>query len=831
MNLFAVFFVLGVTWQLSRADLPSWQGVLLTLVVISAVCSVPLLYQKFHRLVVGQYRVNFTASLLLTSHFSRSLTSAGLALGTGVILGAVTVAGELAHKLDEGVDTREVDAIVRIIDLPRSDERLTRFRARIVRLIDPLPGFTAQRVQLSWYRQSDAIAPVSIQPGDTWQLRLRLKPPRGLSNPGGFDYAGWLFRNRIHAVGYVRSAPANQLISRPASYWVRIRLRLDRLLRDSGVEHSGVMRALVTGQRVGINADEWSLFRQTGTSHLLAISGLHVGMVAACAFFVGSRLSRLRVLSGSMPNSIHSGCVLAMLVAAGYSLLAGFTLPTQRALCMVVTVALCRLGRRYLGRTSPLALAAVVIVMVDPLAPLAPGFWLSFGAVAVLLYVYKPAGSRTKLVRLVNLLRCHLALALFMLPMTAWFFGQVSFVAPVANFVSVPVMSVLVVPPLLAWTLIQCVGDLILGESAELACRWLLVLADGVLGALLSVLPWLADLPWSSSVTSEIRPVVSVAALVGLMLYYLPACPERLLVLPLILPLLVSQVLPVRSSGLVLEVLDVGQGLAVLLSVGGRHLLYDTGGGAPDFPLAQSVIEPFLHYRGIRQLDRVLVSHTDLDHAGGVDYLRQHWAGARWMLPSALQRPGDFPCVEGQRWWWAGAQFTVEHPPRRESVERRSASDNNRSCVLRIRYAGLDILLPGDIEKSAERRMVKALIRKRLTLQQAMDVAPGKWRGVLARQLQATYRPLSLVVAPHHGSKTSSSAVWLHYFQPQRVVYPVGYRNRFGFPHETVQMRYKELGVREYRTDRDGALRFHVSADGSIGEPQRQRMTVRKVWH
>ena len=457
-----------------------------------------------------------------------------------------------------------------------------------------------------------------------------------------------------------------------------------------------------------------------------------------------------------------------------------------------------------------------MIICLDPLAPLSAGFWLSFGAVASLIYL----GQKRWLRRPPGWLamwRIQLLLSVLLLPLTAISFAQVSLISPLANAIAIPAMSFIIVPILLLW--------LVLVTALPDAFSGMLWIADSVLDLMLELLDILSGLPLASlSVVPQPLPA-SAGFLLGAFVFTLPGVRNRLLATALVVPFLSGQLVMPADQRLRIDVLDVGQGLSVVIRKGRNTMLYDTGGWLGSRrTMAESVLVPYLNAEGISRLDKVVVSHSDSDHAAGVDYLRDH----NWLPDDALGpvKLGLTNCVHGQRWMWQQVEFKILHP--RPGF---AGNNNDRSCVLRIRYGAVKVLIPGDIELAGELAIVDTLQQEKSVLRNAAARAPSPFDRILRKRLVLLEQPYSLLIAPHHGSQTSSSEPLLDALRPRQVVYSAGYRNRFGFPHASVQMRYKIRGVREFLTSRDGALRFRYSPNGLIDRPERYRESAKRLWH
>ncbi|TVZ39477.1 competence protein ComEC [Alteromonadaceae bacterium 2753L.S.0a.02] len=633
-----------------------------------------------------------------------------------------------------------------------------------------------KRLRLSWYQQKDTQR--FVEPGQTWRLSVRLKRPRGTANPSGFDYQAWLLARNVVASGYVRDKhPATLLHGASSPGFDGIRQELaKRLFGATQLQHGALLRALLIGDKSQLSNAQWQVLRATGTVHLMAISGLHIGLVASLGFFLGSLLAR--ILSLLRPHGfLFIAPLFSILAAFTYAGLAGFEIPTQRALVMVCFANFAIWQGRRLGYWYIFVLALDMVLLLDPLAPLSAGFWLSFGAVAILLLAF---GKRfTQRGKVKALLKAQLVLLIGMTVPLTLLGLPVALQSPLANIVAVPVVSFLVVPTLFVCALASAI-------SASLS-HTLLLLPNGCFELLWRYLDYLANLPLQRQILgwAQTPLLAALCRFTGLLLLLLPrgmglrfaGC-----------ALLVIFMFPAPQStpALRMSVLDVQQGLSVLIELDEYNLLYDTGAKfSDDFDMGGRVVLPYLQSLAKSNLDTLVISHSDNDHAGGAASVvsgipvRRVLAGEphRLKLPLSLVQP----CVAGEQWRIGDTRFNVLWPPAERVVDR----SNNASCVLSIRTPHHSFLLMGDIEKSVERELLSAGI-----LPHAIDV----------------------LIAPHHGSRSSSSAALLARLKPKHVVFSVGYGNRYHHPNDTVVDRYLRLGAKNYRTDTDGAVLFQLDS-------------------
>lgn len=636
-------------------------------------------------------------------------------------------------------------------------------------------------IRSSWYR-----SPEAVQGGECWRFTLTLKAPRGSQNPDGFDYEGWLFRQGIGANAIVRQAERCESGGfYPVLRWrQRIRDHISAALPES--PGRAVLTALVIGDTAALRDADWAAFRLTGTSHLVAISGFNLAIVAGFVFWL------LRWAWGAWPRLTNrmpaqqAAAIGSAVIATGYALLAGFEPPVTRALVML----LIGLAAVFIHRTANpfrvLALAWGVILLLDPFAVLSAGLWLSFGAVAAILWLGTgrlgiEAGWRTAI-------RVQLMLTVLLAPLTLFFFQGTAWVAPFVNLVAVPVFALL--------TPLALVAVLLLMLAPTMAAP-LLRLAEAALNGTSTALQVLAETHADGWLAAAPPPAALGLALLGGALLTAPrGVPLRWLGLLCLVPL----ALPPNTApktGFTLAALDVGQGLAVVVRTAQHTLVFDTGPAYDEgFDAGRAVVVPYLLGQGVRRIDTLLISHADLDHRGGAPAVR------------AALRPAEergalagTPCAAGQSWQWDDVRFTVLHGPAQAAgLPRRS---NNGSCVLRVETGGHAALLPGDIERDAEALLVSA-------------------------QPQALRA--DVLLAAHHGSRTSSTPAFVDAANPELVIFSAGYANSYRHPRPEVVERFERLGSAQHMTGHEGALTLHVDPETGAGEVQAWRQVWPRYW-
>ncbi len=695
---------------------------------------------------------------------------AALGVAWAIGWGAASMAARLPAEL-EGRDF-EVTGTIEGLPLARGDATSFVLRPQQV-LLDGKPVDLRGRIRAAWYDDAP-----ELQPCTRWHLQLRLKRPRGLVNPGGADSERTALEQGIVATGYVRGEQHDlQPIAAP---WCIDRLRdgIARAIaaRVADPHDAALLRAFTVGDTRGLDQRDWALARANGIPHLIAISGFHVGVVAVLGSWLLLALYWLRPGLALRLPAVQARAVGALLLAGGYAALAGFGLPTVRTLLMIAVVAGARCGRRHAGGTHALALALLAILLCDPLAVLSAGFWLSFVGVSFLMLCLDGQG-RGWLGFLRELSAGQWVMSLSLLPLTLWFFGEASLVGALSNLVAVPLVSFVIVPCALLGTALLALCPLLATPVLRLAAH--------LAHAQWWLLQQMAEWPGAHWYLPEVRPWALVLATLGALWLCMPrGMPARLLGLLLFLPLLWPPASPPEQGGFKLWVLDVGQGLAVALQTRSHALVYDAGARYPsDFDLGEAVVVPSLHALGIARLDRLVISHADNDHAGGAGAVAaafpeaQRYAGEPERMALPMQS-----CVAGQSWSWDGVDFRVLHP-----AAGSSGKGNDRSCVLLVSGRGGSLLLTGDISARVEPMVASAL-------------------GVAS--------PPLVLLAPHHGSKSSSSAAFIGATRPVLALISAGWRNRFGHPHAEVLQRYAEAGVPWLNTAEQGAIEVDFPAAG-----------------
>ncbi|MBB1089183.1 DNA internalization-related competence protein ComEC/Rec2 [Lysobacter sp. SG-8] len=703
----------------------------------------------------------------------------------GVGLAVVHAAGMLAAQLPPRLEGAEMQVTGRVVSLvDRADGRLM-FDFRV----DPeatQPGaLRGALLRLAWHAR-EGTSPAAVAPGERWQLRVRVRAPRGVRNPGGFDAERHALAAGRVADGQVRSPADARRITTGSSIDAWRERMAARIEAGVPAPSSRFIRALALGDTRGVSDQDWYLLRANGLTHLIAISGFHVGLVAGFAALLCQGLWWLWPgLGRSIPRPLAAG-LAAVAGAAVYAAVAGFALPTVRTVLMIAVVVLSRLARERSAQVDALSIAAIVVLLVDPLAVLGAGFWLSFAGVAWLMWCLPVATRRP--VRAFLLAQGVVTVGL--LPLSVALFGQASLAGPIANLVAVPWWSLVVVPLVLAGTALDGVWAGA-GVWAWRLGAWCFDLTWPLfehLGGSRLALAWLPDSSWVAV------PMAVLGAFWMLLPRGLPGKPlAALLWLPLLWP---AKDLPAHGE-LEMQVLDVGQGLAIVVRTAGHVLLYDAGPlGRSGHDAGERIVVPALHGLGIRRLDRIMLSHADADHAGGLAATRSAFDTDTLVAPHQSGIEGATACVAGDAWAWDGVWFEVLHP-----TPFFPYLGNESSCVLRISSPHGRVLLTGDIGTIIEQRLLR--------------MSP--------QRLGA-----EVVVVPHHGSNGSSSPSFIEAVGARHAIVSTAHGNHFRHPRPEIVARWSQAGAAWHDTAVTGAVRVGLSREGVDVESRRRAQ--RRGW-
>lgn len=732
-----------------------------------------------------------------------------LCFGIGFFWAAAFAQWRLSDALPHDWERKDIQITGVVTSVQPENDRSIRFRLDVERVLTK-GAVVPRHLALSWFKarpvETAGAAVPALRAGERWHITVRLKQPHGSMNPHGFDYEAWALERNIRATGYVRPSAENRLLQAwvPApAHWienVREEIRHRFAANLSGQAYTGILQALVIGEQHAIPHDQWQVFTRTGTNHLMAISGLHITMISSMVFALVFWLWRWSAYWTLRLPAYRAATAAGLLAAFAYAVLSGFAIPAQRTLYMLAVVAVALWRGQRTSATIVLAWALFWVVLLDPWAVNAPGFWLSFGAIALIMVI--TVGRIGASHWLTGWVRVQWAITLGLIPLLLIFFQQVPVLSPLANAIAIPLISLAVVP----LTLLAAI------PVFDFVLPW----AHALLSFLMVILRALSDFP--QAVWQQHAPPLwtILAAAIGILWTLLPGSlgrgffagfPARWLGVIAVLPLF--WVLPPqpKTGELWLKVLDVGQGLAVVARTEHHAMVFDTGPGFGDSDSGKRVIVPYLRGEGIQQLDVLIVSHADNDHSGGALSVMAEMPVD--LLLSSLQ--DDHPiariatrsaqCHAGHSWYWDGVHFEILHPLAQDYANPQRRMNAN-SCVLKISSANGSILIPADIESKDEQAL----------LSRAGD------------KLTAT-----VLIAPHHGSLSSSTADFVNQVNPALTIFTVGYLNRYDHPHAAVMDRYLSANSSLLRSDRDGAILLRFAQNGWwVGS---WRRIYRRYWH
>ena len=744
------------------------------------------------------------------------------------LMGTITWTVFQAHiRLDDALSLIHENVVtrltIRVHSMAQDQTGQQRFEAQV---LDPVPAGIPRNILVNW--QDPQAGKVAVLPGQIWRAALVLKRPHGATNPSGFDFEAHMFQKNIRAIGKVRGQP--KLLGDDPFFSMRVgvsrvRHHLRHAMRQilGEARYAPVLIALAIGDQDSVSASDWDVFNRTGITHLVSISGSHVTMLAAFGGLTMLWLWKRIRLTGRpacerIPAKVVAACV-SLLVAFLYCLLAGWGVPARRTFFMLFVIGLSMIARLSFKPTTILSVAAAIVTILDPWSPLATGFWLSFGAVFVLFAagaqaLHNAAGASPGS-RFISVLkesaRLQWLITLAMTPVIAFLFQQISLISPFANAIAIPVVTFIVTPLAILIALICLIPG---AEQLAWGLGWL---ANLSMQLAMEPIIWLSQSKWAMLDIAAFNLLLLLLAMVGVCWALLPpGVPVRWAGWCLILPALIGKSEQTDEGAWKMLALDVGQGSSILLTTRRHSLLFDTGAQQGSSNTGQRVISPVLRALGVGRLDALVVSHSDMDHAGGLAHvLSTHHIGklyASFDAPAWLTRTHGSAvdqergsqqtqflfCRRGQQWQWDGVVFTVLHP---ELLSGESRKKNANSCVIHVAGAYHSALLTGDVGAKEEHTIIAA--------------QPG---------LEA-----DVVVAPHHGSVSSSSELFVRQLRAQHAIIQAGYLNRFKHPDETVLNRWRDRGAVVWRTDRQGAIHAH-SQKHSL-HVKSHRTVIKKYWH
>ncbi|OAI50013.1 hypothetical protein AYO45_00085 [Gammaproteobacteria bacterium SCGC AG-212-F23] len=677
-----------------------------------------------------------------------------------------------------------------ITSIPNTENHTTSFLFQL-KTFNNKP--TNALIKLSWRNSLE-----HLHAGEQWQLYVRLKKIHSLMNPGGFDYETYAFQQGIRATGYV--VTKNIENKRITNHWYHQPLNRVRQSLKEKIENnvplsntSPWLVALALGERHGIAPENWQVLRNTGTNHLMAIAGLHIGFMSGFIFALVSWCWRRIPACALVLPAQHAGAIAALMMALIYSMLAGFSIPTQRACIMLMTFLLWVLSNKKIIAWQAWFTALLCVLLFNPLSTLDASFWLSFGSVALIIYGVSARVAAKGLWW--KLGRIQWVIAIGLIPLSIWLFQQCSIVSFVANSIAIPCVGFIIVP----LCLLGCFFLMISGKIGGL----ILLLDDKILALLWKVLAYLSQLSWSSWYQVVPEHWILCSACVGVFLLLLPAgMPGRWLGIIWMLPMFLYKPTIPKEGEAWFTLLDVGQGLASVVETRKHILVFDTGARLSDsYDMGANVVVPFLRTIAAKKIDMLVISHGDNDHIGGAKAVLTALpvSAVKTSVPEMLPTHNTSYCLRGESWRWDGVEFSFLSP-----VKETLNQGNDSSCVLRIRAANKTVLFTGDIEKSAEKFLVEN---------------------------EKANLSADILVAPHHGSKTSGLKEFVVAVHPKIVLLPLGYRNRYHFPHPQILAQYANLGAIFYDSVTAGAITYKINSQGLISSPELYRKENKKFWH
>ncbi|MEG3753689.1 DNA internalization-related competence protein ComEC/Rec2 [Psychromonas arctica] len=654
-------------------------------------------------------------------------------------------------------------------------------------------------IEMRWFRPT-----LMVQAGQIHQFKVRLKALQGNANPDGFDRQKWRYSQHIAYIGSIKQ----HLSVVQASQSMRSLLYNKVLILTESMRHQGAIIALIFADKSLMSVEDKAIIAGLGVAHLFAISGLHIGLLFVFTFMVLYYFCKLSLPVAYLGwASWRIANVLGLIVCLIYGYISGFSLPTQRALLMLLLGIIMLSSKRKIALFDLLFLCFWLMLLFDPLAILSSSLWLSYTAmsgIVIFLWIMKGKAIQRKeelswwrslitssLSVIKNLLLLQLMLTIFMLPIQLINFSAFSIFSLLINLFAIPLFSWLIIPIIL-------LGALLAFFFYSIS-YWVLSFANQLL---ILFFDYASPLASGYKVLSHSFVAIILSCLVILLLSLIAVVfghcfriNKRLQwamigLCTLFLVIRWFELEYKKQSSWQVEVFDVGQGLAILIRSEGQVFLYDTGPSFGNhFAVANNTILPYLRAKGIKQLQYLMVSHSDNDHAGGAHLIQQAfdidqaYSGEADVLNQRYQSTGVKKyqqCLAGQELDLGQLTMTVMSP------SQVSKNNNDSSCVVKISDGDVSFLLTGDISQKIEQQLINK-------------------KGKNSPTLKA-----DILIAPHHGSKTSSSMHFIKAVDPKWVVFSAGYKNRWHFPIQSVVQRYEDLGVEHLTTAKTGFIRFNV---------------------
>ena len=684
----------------------------------------------------------------------------GVSLGLAYAVGFGLLAK--SHQLSF-IPENQITITGQVSSLPIIKNGKTRFSFKINNIAE---NFNVKTLIVSWYNTEEI-----VKAGDFWQFELKLKPIHGYKNPGSFDYSKWLFRQGYDATATVKKAK----LVKDKSYNInsminRLRASTARLIENNfqSPRVQALIKALTIGDKSQISYEDSQLFKDTGTAHLIAISGLHIGLIA----FLGVLFGRLVFLLFTQEkfNRYKFEAIFAIMFAMFYALLAGFSIPTMRALIMVVTFSIAYALKKNISRWQAWSMALLFVLLIDPMSVLDLGFWFSFGAVAALMFAF--TGRKNNNNKLHSFVKAQLIILIGLMPLMVIVFGQINLLTPIANLLVLPLASLLLIPLMFAAFLVY-----LFSGSMGL---YLFSVVEKVSNVFFIILDYLQQFNF---LTVSINSISMLSIIFLMFITFVLLLPKlfrwRYLSLLLLFPIYLNKPSKLIEGDFHVNVLDVGQGLSVVVKTKDHTLIYDTAAKYDTgFNLASTVVIPFLQSQGIKSIDKLILSHKDNDHAGGINELKEQYQ--EMQVYDVVGQYKD--CKKGLSWQWNKVNFEVLSP-----FNIKPYLGNNSSCVLKIFSQHGSILLTGDIEDPVEYRLTH----------QKKNVVQS-----------------DVLLVPHHGSRTSSSKEFIKKVSPKIALNSSGYANQFNHPHPLIKKRYIDNKIKFYDTQDKGMIELLFTKEG-----------------
>jgi len=698
----------------------------------------------------------------------------------GVLFAEYTAIDQQSWQFPQAVTGDNHLLIGKIEDLPHYNGNIVRFAFRVSHLNhQSITDNKTIKFRLSCYRNCP-----QFKPDQKWQLLVRLKPVNGYMNPGGFDYEKWLYSKQFKATGYILSSTQNKLISTDKgidSLRFNIKKYFLQHLDDQKIVGSAV--ALTLGDKSLLQNQHQQILAKNGLSHLLAISGLHIGLSAIPGFlFAGFLWRKIRFVQKI--SRIQFQWFVCIIPALFYTALSGFGLPACRAMIMLLVFAFMQMVAGCGSAHLRFGQALWIILLLQPLAPLELSFWLSFCATAILIFQSKFSQSDSAVI---NLIRLQAQLFILLFPIQLFIFGSVSLISPLLNFVAIPFVSMILLPLLFLQVLASSL-PLFITEPLF----WLIEKLLEFFWDFLVLLQPYSDYFYYSDPKQTYWSLWLYPLFIMLLLRF--QLRTKLIVVSMILLLQLDEK---ESDEFRMLVLDVGQGLSISIDYQDKALIYDTAYGSEDFRTAEMTLLPWLENLHISSIALMVVSHNDADHAGGMTSLMNNWPIKELLIGQDVIVPVETSyqpiittsCHAGQNWQWHSLSIEVLSPL---TANKSLHPGNDTSCVLLLTMAGKRILLSGDIESAAE------------------------------KQLLQNYPDLSadILLVPHHGSKTSSTKDFIRQVNPDYAIFSSGFLNRFNHPDSSVSGRYKANGSKLLNTSTGGAIELTIDEQGKLAIKQ-----------